>query len=107
MSIIEGKSPDPFQALANGELIAEAIALNLAPKRTPRAGEVRRSFCFGGHRLLFCELDLLRAARTLVEKVFQRAEDLCRCQQREIRWFTTVLRLYKSQYLEEWLPMLT
>ncbi len=41
---VEGKSLDPFQALANGELIAEAITHKLAPKRTPRAGEVRRSF---------------------------------------------------------------
>ncbi len=28
---VEGKSPDPFHALANGELIAEAIAHNLDP----------------------------------------------------------------------------
>jgi hypothetical protein len=44
---------------------------------------------------LFRELDLLRAARSLVEKVLQRA-DLCRCPHREIRWSTNVLRLNHS-----------
>jgi hypothetical protein len=44
---------------------------------------------------LFRELDLLRAARSLVEKVLQRA-DLCRCPHREIRWSTNVLRLIHS-----------
>jgi hypothetical protein len=47
---VEG-SPELFQALANGELIAEAIAYKLAPKRVPRAEEIRRSFGFPGHRL--------------------------------------------------------
>ena len=36
---------------------------------------------------------MLRASRTLVEKVFQRAEDLCRCPHREMRWSKNVLRL--------------
>jgi hypothetical protein len=54
----EGISLDPFQALANGELVAEAIAQKLAPKRIPHDGEVRRSFCLAGHRLLFRELNL-------------------------------------------------
>ncbi len=54
-----GEPSDPFQALANGECIAEALAYKLAPKRIPRAEEVRRSFCFPGHRLLFRELNLL------------------------------------------------
>ena len=89
----EGATPDPFRALANGELVAEAIAYNLAPKRIPRAGEVRRSFCFPGHRLLFRELDLLRTARVLVGKVLRRADDFCTCPQREIRWSVSVLRL--------------
>ena len=73
------KSHDPFQALANGELVAEAIAQKLAPRRVPCDGEVRRSFCFPGHRLLFRELNLLRIARVLAGKVLRRAEVLCKC----------------------------
>ena len=38
-------SHDPFQALKHGEAVAEAIAIKLAPKRVPKAGELRRSFC--------------------------------------------------------------
>ena len=89
----EGISLDPFQALANGELVAEAIAQKLAPKRIPHDGEVRRSFCFAGHRLLFRELNLLRTARVLGGKVLRRAEDFCKCPHRETRWTINVLRL--------------
>ena len=46
------RSRDPFQALKHGEAVAEAIARKLAPKRLPKAGETRRSFCFAGYRLL-------------------------------------------------------
>ena len=85
--------PDPFQALKNGELIAEAIAYKLAPKRVPRAGEVRRSFCFQGNRVLFRELNLLRAARALVAKVLQKSTDFASCPHREILWTTVVSQL--------------
>jgi hypothetical protein len=86
-------SPDPFQALKNAELIAEAIAYQLAPKRVPRAGEVRRSFCFQGHRLLFRELNLLRAARALVAKALQNSADFASCPHRETLWTNTVSQL--------------
>ncbi len=62
-----GQSPDPFQALK-----ADAIAQSLAPRQIQRAGEVRLSFCFEGHGLLFRELDLLRAAWAFVDKVLHR-----------------------------------
>ena len=88
----EEQPPDPYQALANGELIAEAIAYDLAPKRIPRTGEIR-SFCFPGHRLLFRDLNLLRADRVLVDKVFRRADDFCQSPHREVRWSVNVLRL--------------
>ena len=60
----------------------------LAPKRTRRDGQVSRSFCFAEHRRLFRELDLLRSARGLVEKVLIRAH---LCPHREIRWSKNVL----------------
>jgi len=62
---------DPFLALKHGECIAEDIAHKLAPKRIPKPDDIRRSFCFSGHRLIFRELDSLRAARALVSRVLQ------------------------------------
>ncbi len=62
---------DPFLALKHGECIAEDIAYKLAPKRIPKPDDIRRSFCFSGHRLLFRELNSLRAARDLVNHVLQ------------------------------------
>ena len=32
---------DPFQALKHAEVVAEEIARKLAPKRIPKAGELR------------------------------------------------------------------
>ncbi len=90
---MEGKSLDPFQALANGELVAEAIAQKLAPKRIPHDGEVCQSFCFPGHCLLFRELNLLLIARILGGEVLRRAEDFCKCLHRETLWTVNVLWL--------------
>jgi endonuclease/exonuclease/phosphatase family metal-dependent hydrolase len=67
----EGHPRDPFQALKHGEAVAEAIAIKLAPRRIPKAGEVRRSFCFSGHRLLLRELNWLREARVFVRGALQ------------------------------------
>jgi hypothetical protein len=94
----EELSPDPFQALKNAELIAEAIAHQLAPKRVPRAGKVRRSFCFQGHRLLFRKLNLLRAARALVAKALQNSADFASCLHRETLWTNTVSHSSPRRY---------
>jgi hypothetical protein len=66
--------------------MADAIAQSLAQKRIRRVGEVRRSFCFAGHSLLFRELDLLRAARMQVDKVLQQAEEVLWCSHRATQW---------------------
>jgi hypothetical protein len=91
----DGPPPDPFQALTNVELVAAAIAHRLAPKRIPREGEVRWSFCFPGHRQLFRELNLLRTARVLVNQVLSRSEVFWICLHRETRWAVNVLQLHQ------------
>ena len=75
----EGLLRDPFQALKHGEAVAEAIAIKLALRRIPKAGEVRRSFCFSGHRLLLRELNWLREARVFVGGVLQGSPEVWRC----------------------------
>ncbi len=57
--------------MKHGECIAEDIAYKLAPKRIPKPDDIRRSFYFSGHRLLFRELNSLRAAPALVIRVLQ------------------------------------
>ena len=86
-------SRDPFQALKHGEAVAEAIAIKLAPKRVPKAGELRRSFCFAGHRLLLRELNWLREARVLVESALRGSEEFWRCPHRAVRWTVLVSQL--------------
>jgi len=68
---LDDHAVDPFLALKYGECIAEDIAYKLALKRIPKPDDVRRSFCFSGHLLLLRELDSLRAARALVNRVLQ------------------------------------
>ena len=65
---------DPFPALKHGEMVADSIAHSVAPRRTRRPGDVRRSVGFAGHRPanpndrnIFRETNLLRRARGLVK----------------------------------------
>ena len=81
-----GEPPqDPFQALKHGEAVAETLARKLAPRRIPKAGEVRRSFCFPGHRLLLRELNWLREARVFVGNVLQGSAEIWCCRHRAVR----------------------
>ena len=77
---------DPFQALKHAEVVAEEIARKLAPKRIPKAGELRRSFCFAGHRLLLRELNWLRETRVLVESALSGSAEFWSCPQRAVKW---------------------
>ncbi len=87
------ESRDPFQALKHGEAVAEAIAIKLAPKRVPKAGEMRRSFCFAGHRLLLRELNYLREARVFLESALRGSEEFWRCPNRAVKWTVLVSQL--------------
>jgi len=78
--------PDAFEALKQGELMAESIAQALAPKHVRRPGEVRRAFAFAGNRLLFRELDVLRKARSVVQKAHSNDPELLSCPHRLSRW---------------------
>ena len=90
---VGGLSRDPFQALKHGEAVAEALAVKLAPRRIPKVGEVRRSFCFSGHRLLLRELHWLRVARVFVGGVLQESQEIWRCPHRSVRWTFAVSHL--------------
>jgi len=92
-SHVEGPPRDPFQALKHGEAVAEALARKLAPRRIPKAGEVRRSFCFSGHRLLLRELNWLREARVFVGGALQGSQEVWRCPHRAVRWTVLVSQL--------------
>ncbi len=66
-------APDPFEALKQGELIADSVAQAQAPAYIRKPGDTRRAFGFAGNRLLFRELNglnLLRKAHPIVHKVF-------------------------------------
>jgi hypothetical protein len=93
---------DPFQALKYAETMADRIAQSLAPRRIHRPGEVCKSFCFGGHRAIFREINLLRGAREFVKKVLMRAPEIVECPHRFVRWQLAVSRLNsklaKSKY---------
>ncbi len=49
--------PDPYEALKQGELLADSLAQAIAPKHIRRPGETRRAFGFAGNRQLFRELN--------------------------------------------------
>ena len=93
---------DPFQALKYAETMADRIAQSLAPRRIHRPGEVCKSFCFGGHRAIFREINLLCGAREFVKKVLMRAPEIVECPHRFVRWQLAVSRLNsklaKSKY---------
>ena len=89
---------DPFQALKHAEVVAEEIARKLAPKRIPKAGELRRSFCFAGHRLLLRELNWLRETRVLVESALSGSAEFWSCPQRAVKW--TVLASQLPQWIQ-------
>ena len=64
----EVQPSDPFQALKNAELAAEAISYKLAPRSAPSVQE-RFAEPYGSQHQ---ELHLLRAARVLVVQVLRR-----------------------------------
>ena len=77
---------DPFQALKYAEMVATQIAQSLAPRRTRRPGEVRRSFGFAGHRRIFREVNLLCAARQFVKKILVRSPEVLDNCHRAMLW---------------------
>lgn len=60
--------PDPFEALKQGELLADTLARALAPKYIPKKGDVRRAYSFAGNRQLFRELNYLGKPELLSAK---------------------------------------
>jgi len=95
-------SMDPFQALKYAEMTADRIAQLLAPRRTRRPGEVGKSFCFGGHRAILREMNLLRSAREFVKQVLMRIPEIVKSPHRYLRWQLAVTslnsKLKKSKY---------
>ena len=87
---------DPFVALKNAEMTADSIAYYLAPRRTPQAGDVRRSFGFAGHRAIFREMNVLRQARALVKLVLQRSPEITESPHRAARWTTVMSQLHRQ-----------
>ena len=92
--------PDPFVALKHAETIADNIAFSLVPRRVLRPGAVRlfrsnlrQCFGFGGHRVIFREFNLLRAARQLVKMVLLRSAEITQCPQRLTRWHFSFSKL--------------
>ncbi len=78
--------PDPFEALQQGELIADSVAQALAPAYIRKPGDTRRAFGFAGNRLLFRELNLLRKARSIIQKVLSGDPTIMNCPHRFVRW---------------------
>jgi len=95
-------SMDPFQALKYAETTADRIAQLLAPRRTRRPGEVGKSFCFGGHREILREMNVLRSAREFVKQVLMRVPEIMQSPHRFLRWQLSITRLnsklMKSKY---------
>ena len=94
---------DPFLALKHGEMVADSLAYSLAPRRTRRPGDVRRSFGFAGHRNIFREINLLRRARGLVNLALQQSPGIMSCPHRNVLWRTTMYHLNR-QLLRSCLP---
>jgi hypothetical protein len=86
----------PFVALKHAEMITDSIAYNLAPRRTPQAGDVRRSFGFAGHRAIFREMNALRQACVLVKLVLQRSPEITEPPHRAVQWSTTMSKLCRQ-----------
>ena len=84
---------DPFLALKHGEMVADSLAYSLAPRRTRRPGDVRRSFGFAEHRNIFREMNLLYRARGLVNPVLQQSPGIMSCPHRNVLWRTTMYHL--------------
>ena len=85
--------PDPFEALKQGELLADTLARALAPKYIPKEGDVRRAYSFAGNRQLFRELNYLGKARVLVRKILSNDANLLRCPHRVTRLTIATARL--------------
>jgi hypothetical protein len=78
--------PDPFEALQQGELIADSVAQALAPAYIRKPGDTKRAFGFAGNRLLFRELNLRQKARSIVHKVLSGDPAIMNCPHRFVRW---------------------
>jgi hypothetical protein len=92
----QGSPPDPFEALKQGELLADSLARALAPKYVPKTGDVRRAYSFAGNRLLFRELNYLGKARATVQKVLRGDTELLACPHRFTRWAVVMSKLYQQ-----------
>ena len=86
--------PDPFEALKQGELLADSLARALAPRYIPKPGDVRRAYSFAGNRLLFRELNYLGKARALVRKILREDAELLTCPHRFTRWTVVMAQLH-------------
>ena len=86
--------PDPFEALKQGELLADSLARALARKYIPKPGDVRRAYSFAGNRLLFRELNYLGKARAIVRKILRRDAELLTCLHWFTRWTVVMARLH-------------
>jgi len=84
---------DPFQALKYAETMADRIAQSLAPRRIHRPGEFCKLFCFGGHRTIFREINLIRGVREFVKKVLMHVPEIVECPHRFVCWQLAVSRL--------------
>ena len=84
---------DPFQALKHAETVADRIAQSLAPCRVRRPGELCQSYRFGGHRVIFREMNVIRAARAFVHKILKHSTDILKCPHRDVLWTSTMSRL--------------
>jgi hypothetical protein len=58
-----------------------------------RPGELCRSYRFGGHRVIFREMNLIRAAREFVHKIMKQSADILDSPHRDVMWTCTISRL--------------
>ncbi len=77
---------DPYEALKQGELLADSLAQAIALKHIWRPGDTLRAFGFAGNRQLLCELNYLAKARSLVQKVLSGDPATLHSQHRLTRW---------------------
>jgi len=67
-------------------LLADSIAYTLAPRLALAKGETKQSFAFNEHRLLFPELNLLRAAQQMVYAILSQPVGNSPCSLRVSQW---------------------
>ena len=84
---------DPFMGLKHAENAADDIAYSLASRRERRSGDVQRCYGFGGHRVIFRELNRLRAARQLIKLVVLSSANIMQGPKRLVRWHLSISKL--------------